>query len=639
MQRFSQHRSTAGPGRPARTVPAPAKAFVLLALLVAASVSGSFFVFGFQGPVHDLAQTPADLTVVGAAVGDDLGRAVATGDFNGDGFDDLAVGAPQTFGTPQADEGRVFVIFGEAAIGGLVDLAAGPPDLTVIGVDFGDELGASLAGGDLNDDGVDDLIIGAPSAAGAGNAKPQAGEAYVVFGSPSLGGTLDLGASSPGVTVLAPEQQNRLGSAVAAGDINGDGIVDLLIGAPGSFSGCQISRAFVLFGASTFTGVIDLATTNANLRVVGAQCGHSLGWSLASADFNDDGVDDLAVGAPGASARAGEAYVLFGGPTVGGTIDVGTVSPDLIVRGIVETFLGFSVAAGDVNGDAIEDLLLGMPGGSFLSGGFTAVIHGSASLGGFIEVTTNLPGQKADVVLQGTAANDRFGESVAAGDFNGDGTRDIVAGAPGSGPSHAFAIFGRPTFPSFVDLAQTSPNLTVLEAQLAEALGASVTAGDLNADGFEDLVVGAPNPVLSASLPGTVYVLLGGPVDTDGDGVDDHVEVKTCGTDPFDSDSDDDTIADGLDVECVEDEIASLPEQVFKSNGPGHRDALLSILGEIEQLIGAGELDAASTKLQNVRQRLDGCGLLADSNDWIIDCPAQIGVRDLIDLILANLPA
>lgn len=66
---------------------------------------------------------------------------------------------------------------------------------------------------------------------------------------------------------------------------------------------------------------------------------------------------------------------------------------------------------------------------------------------------------------------------------------------------------------------------------------------------------------------------------------------------------------------------------------------MLSILGEIEQLIGAGELDAASTKLQNVRQRLDGCGLLADSNDWIIDCPAQIGVRDLIDLILANLPA
>ncbi len=615
----------------------------LLALLVLASVSGSLLIFAFQGPVHDLAEIPADLTVIGAAVRDDLGRAVATGDFNGDGFEDLAVGAPQTFGTPQANEGRVYVIFGEAAIGGLVDLAAGPPDLTVIGVDPGDELGASLAGGDLNGDGVDDLIIGAPSAAGAGNAKPQAGEAYVVFGSPTLGGTLDLGASSPGATVLGPEPQNRLGSAVAAGDINGDGIVDLLLGAPGPFSACLIGRAFVLFGAPGFSSVIDLASTGANLTVVGAQCGDFLGFSLAEADFNDDGIKDLAVGAPGVANQTGEAYVIFGGPTVGGTIDIGSVSPDLIVRGIVETFLGFSVAAGDVGGDGIDDLLVGLPTlGSFFVGGGVAVIYGAANLGGVVEVTTNVPGAHADVLLQTPDAGDALGASVATGDFNGDGRRDIVGGAPGASvgaASKTLVLLGRPTFPSFIDPSQTAPNLTLLEAQLAEALGASVSSGDLNADGFDDLVVGAPDPALIPSLPGTVYVLLGGPVDTDGDGVDDHVEVKTCGTDPFDSDSDDDTIADGLDVECVEDEIASLPQQVFKSNGPGHRDALLSILGEIEQLIGAGDLDAAATKLQSLRRRLDGCGPIADTDDWIIDCPAQVGVRDLIDLILANLAA
>jgi FG-GAP repeat len=622
-----------------RTVPAPASVLLFLALSAVVTVSGSLFILAFQGGIHDLAQTPADLTVIGAAVGDDVGHAVATGDFNGDGFDDLAVGAPQPFGGPQADEGRVHVIFGSAAIGGLVDLAVGPTGLTVIGADSGDELGASIASGDLNDDGVDDLVIGAPGAAGAGNAKAEAGEAYVLFGSPNLGGTIDLGATSPGVTVLAPETQNRLGTAVAAGDINGDGIADLLIGAPGSFSGCQISRSFVVFGASTLTSVIDLATTDADLRVVGAQCGHSLGWSLASADFNDDGVDDLAVGAPGAAARAGEAYVLFGGSTVGGTIDVGTTSPNLIVRGIVDTLLGFSAAAGDVNGDAVDDLLLGMPGGSLLSGGFTAVIHGSDSLGGLIEVTTNLPGQKADVLLQGTTANDRFGESVTAGDFNGDGTRDIVVGAPGNGPpSQAHVLFGRPAFPAFIDLLQTSPNFTLLEAQPAEALGASTSTGDFNADGFEDLVVGAPDPSLaSSSVPGAAYVLLGGPVDSDGDGVDDHVEVKTCGTDPFDSDSDDDGVADGIDVDCLEDQIASLPQHVFKSSGDGHRDAMLSVVAEIEQLISEAELGAVSTKLQNLRKRVDGCNSVADSNDWILACPAQIGVRELIDLILANL--
>jgi hypothetical protein len=119
-----------------------------------------------------------------------------------------AVGAPQTFEAPQTDEGLVHVIFGGAMVGGVVDLATESADLTVMGVDPGDELGASLSAGDINDDGVDDLIIGAPSAAGAGNSKPEAGEAYVVFGSPTLGGTLDLATTNPGVIVLAPDPQN-----------------------------------------------------------------------------------------------------------------------------------------------------------------------------------------------------------------------------------------------------------------------------------------------------------------------------------------------------------------------------------------------------------------------------------------------
>jgi FG-GAP repeat len=164
--------------------------------------------------------------------------------------------------------------------------------------------------------------------------------------------------------------------------------------------------------------------------------------------------------------------VIFGRPTLGGTIDIGTVSPDLIVRGIVTSALGFAAAAGDVSGDGIADLLVGLPTfGGIGVGGALAVINGSADLGGIVEVTTNVPGTHADVLVQTPAAGDIFGVSVSAGDFNGDGRSDFVGGAPGGAvgaASKTFVLFGRPTFPSFINLAKTTPNLTLLEAQLAE---------------------------------------------------------------------------------------------------------------------------------------------------------------------------
>lgn len=124
--------------------------------------------------------------------------------------------------------------------------------------------------------------------------------------------------------------------------------------------------------------------------------------------------------------------------------------------------------------------------------------------------------------------------------------------------------------------------------------------------------------------------------DTDDDELDDGLEVEV-GTDPLDPDSDDDGIPDGEDVEWLQNVISDLPADVFKSTGPGHRTAMLSHLDAIEHLVAQGKIAQAIKKVQDLRSRVDGCGATADLDDWIVDCTAQLEVRALIDLFLANL--
>ncbi len=124
--------------------------------------------------------------------------------------------------------------------------------------------------------------------------------------------------------------------------------------------------------------------------------------------------------------------------------------------------------------------------------------------------------------------------------------------------------------------------------------------------------------------------------DTDDDGLDDGEEVD-LGTDPLDPDSDDDGIVDGSDPDVLSEALDSIPDSAFKSGDGGHRNAMQSILADIEQAIADGDTAEAIRKLQNLRRRVDGCGPTAERNDWILDCPSQLMVRDLIDTMITGL--
>jgi len=127
--------------------------------------------------------------------------------------------------------------------------------------------------------------------------------------------------------------------------------------------------------------------------------------------------------------------------------------------------------------------------------------------------------------------------------------------------------------------------------------------------------------------------------DTDDDGLNDGVEVDT-GLDPLDPDSDDDGIPDGEDVEFLENTLAALPPEVFRSTtGPGSRTAIMSLLKVVEARVAVGDVATALRQLSNLRSHLDGCGAIPDGNDWIVECAAQTQVRELLDLLIANLSA
>jgi hypothetical protein len=411
----------------------------------------------------------------GAAAGDVFGRAVASaGDMNGDGYADFAVGAPGYAAGVALAVGRVYVYFGGPA----ADLV---PDLVLTGVAAGDQLGGSVSGaGDVNGDGYADLLVGAP---GNDDGGSNAGAAYLFYGGPAPDAIADL-------VFTGAAAGDALGSSVsAAGDVNGDGYADLVIGAGSNDAGgTTAGRVYVYLGGPGADTIADWVFT-------GEVAGEQLGAAVAGAgDVNGDGFADIIAGAPSNDldgTNAGRAYVYYGGL-------VADSRPDLVLHGAAAGDLfGFSVAgAGDVNGDGFGDLVVGAgnndAGGA--DGGAAYVFYGGVGAD-----------NRADLVFTGSASS-VLGVCVgAAGDVNGDGFGDVVAGA--NGHDGAGVNAGRMCVYFGGAGADNEPDLVFNGAAAGDGFGSSVAAaGDVNGDGFPDLIAGAMGNDAGGANAGRAYL-------------------------------------------------------------------------------------------------------------------------------------
>ncbi len=469
----------------------------------------------------------------------------AAGDINGDGKDDIIIGAPHVdHEEPNValGNGQAYVIFGSTSF-------QNPFNLTTLNGNNGfsisesslDMLGYSVSGiGDINGDGKNDIAIGAPYS-NVGNLL-KAGKAYIIFGATTFQSPFDLNNlnGNNGFVINGLTSASRLGYVISGEkDFNGDGKDDIIISSPYSNVGSlsNAGRAYVIFGASSFQSSFNLNDLNGQngFIISGLTSRSLLGISLKiGEDINGDGKADIIIGADQASPNnlnmAGQAYVIFGASSFQSSFNLNTLNGNngFIINGIESIgMLGASVAiGGDINGDGKADIIIGAnqtsPNNVNMAGQ-AYVIFGASSFQSPFNLNT-LNGNNG-FIINGLAPETVLGFPVnIISDINQDNKAEIIIGAVHASPEgvthagQAYILFGSDSFQKSFNVSDLNGNNGFIVSGLGEhnALSwSSSGAGDINNDGIADIIIGAigassdSNMNMNMEMTGQAYIIFG----------------------------------------------------------------------------------------------------------------------------------
>jgi Ca2+-binding RTX toxin-like protein len=485
--------------------------------------------------------------IVGEASGDYSGFSVSVaGDVNGDGIDDLIVGARNNH-SGGAEDGSAYVVFGSSDRLAEIDLgeiARGTGGFKILG-DYNGTAGGSRVSnaGDINGDGLDDIILGVPN---SHSSHGDTGAAYVIFGRSDYLAPVrleEIAEGQGGFRIIGARNLDFAGASVSsAGDFNGDGIGDVILGAfqfdsqfplegtDVNVTATNAGAAFIVFGSSDERATIDLRdlVSESNGIVLASETPSARAARSVSraGDINGDGLDDVIVSVRNSGSPDGGAFVVFGtvAPTSGASLEeiaAGEKGSRIIPEPSngAESDVSF---AGDVNGDGIDDLIVGAyrSDANGTDSGVAYVVFGSRE--GFpssVDLSDVASGTGGFKII-GEYSGDQAGISVAAaGDINGDGIDDLIIGANrnnagGASAGAAYIVLGSTIFDATIDLhdiAGGSGGFKLLGTGLAGRLGESVSsAGDFDGDGIDDVIIGAPGLRTNGTVKsGGAFILYG----------------------------------------------------------------------------------------------------------------------------------
>lgn len=488
-------------------------------------------------------------------------RRIAMCDLNGDRLEDLIVGAEASSGAGRRrpGAGEVFVLFGRrGSWRGPLELAQA--DVRILGRHVDEFLGTEVACGDVNGDGYADIVASVANGGGPDGSRQNAGAVHIIFGGRDLPADIDL-ADGTGVMIHGENPRQLIGRFLDVGDINGDGMLDLLISADNETDRTgiieQAGRVYVEFGRADWPAEIDLAV-DPDLVVYGAGDEKFGPWGLGSSvtpgDLDLDGTSELIMSAPGAEPspfrrEAGQLQILRGRTAWPRVIDLAKESADSVISGAKEyqSFGHYQCYVADLDGNGAPDFVGSGVGGIDPQGRFHGLEIRMFELGPSLRRSVDLNTHTDLVIFPAQPRRNIDSAPNGPGDVNGDGTMDLMFGSfPTDGPDgtrteagELSVFFGRAIWPKEIQLSTEPADIRVYGAYPKDvfSLGGS---GDLNGDGLDELV-GITDVIYHDRLQ-TLYVL--SPFDIDGDGISQLPDNCARLYNPDQKDSDGDLVGD-----------------------------------------------------------------------------------------------